>query len=158
MPLLWACIRLRNQPTSSHSSAAPGYPCDLSLLPPVIHEEQHSTSTCGKRASACPRRSHSNKIWIDQSDAWSYSLIRCCGCCSRYLTGTPDISWRYWQYQRNLTITPTTWFIKTSVACRLVSNHAMPDTTSWLLRLNLVIHKTYFWFGCIHTIKSVGHP
>ena len=64
MSFLWANLRLRNQPEGSHPSATPGHQSSLSLLPPVLHQEQHSqeTHTEGTQASD-QTKLNTNKVW-----------------------------------------------------------------------------------------------
>ena len=52
MPILRENLRIWNQSTSTHTTAAPGYPCALPLLSSILHEEQHGTEAHRERAQA----------------------------------------------------------------------------------------------------------
>ena len=52
MPILRENLRIWNQSTSTHTTAAPGYPCALPLLSSILHEEQHGTEAHREGAQA----------------------------------------------------------------------------------------------------------
>ena len=64
MSFLRADLRLRDKPEGSHPSAPPGHQSALSILSPVLHQEQHSqeTHTEGTQASD-QTKLNTNKVW-----------------------------------------------------------------------------------------------
>ena len=52
MPILRENLRIWNQSTSTHTTAAPGYPCALPLLSSILHEEQHGPEAHREGAQA----------------------------------------------------------------------------------------------------------
>ena len=52
MPILRENLRIRDKPASPHPTAAPGDPCALPLLSPVLHQEQHGAAPHRQGAQA----------------------------------------------------------------------------------------------------------
>lgn len=68
--ILRAHLRLRNQPARAHPSAPPGHQGALSLLPPLIHAQQHGAPAhCARTPSPGRLKDAAHQVWADQGSA-----------------------------------------------------------------------------------------